>query len=152
MHTGGKKSWALLCPPGQTAAPAVSCGLFCVHDGRGSGLCSVKRRRKRSASPPCHSVWALVGPSVNRTQKAGDGVGGKSARQPSRGRGSRAEDSPGPSLHGAQSLLPRLREASSGLYVLHKICYVVVPIPRAWAKALGQSDVGGFASLMDRGP
>lgn len=33
-----------------------------------------------------------------------------------------------------------------------RICYVVVPIPRARAKALGQSDVGGFASLMDRGP
>ena len=27
---------------------------------------------------------------------------------------------PGPSLHSAQSPLPRLREASSGLYVLHK--------------------------------
>ena len=120
MHTDGKKSWALLCPPGQTAVPAVLCGLFCVHDGRGSGLCSVKQRQKRSASPRCHGVWALVGPSVKRTQRAGDGAGGKSARQPSRGRGSGSGDSPGPSLHSAQSPLPRLREASSGLYVLHK--------------------------------
>lgn len=101
---------------------------------------------------PSSRCLALVGPSVNRTQRQGMGWG-ESACQPCRGR-SGAGGLPQPlSPQCSGKALPCLREASPGSYMLHEdlLCGGAHP-QGARPKALGQSHVGGFASLMDRGP
>lgn len=69
--------WHFFAHEDKRPVSAVLGSQLCVRDGRGSGLCSVKGKRKHSSSPRCHGVWALVEPSFSRTQSTGDGAGGQ---------------------------------------------------------------------------
>ena len=166
--------WHFFAHEDKWPASAVLGSQLCVRDGRGSGLCSVKRKRKHSASPRCHGVWALVEPSFSRTQSMG--WGGESARQPCRGEGEQGGDStsigrsrgcsPSTAAAARQPLPSTVRRAHCPILgTLHLACLCHTRI-RWRCASLGagestgcphglrgrwRSDVSGFASLTDRG-
>ena len=135
--------WHFFAHEDKWPASAVLGSQLCVRDGRGSGLCSVKRKRKHSASPRCHGVWALVEPSFSRTQSMG--WGGESARQPLPSTVRRAHCPILGTLHLACLCHTRIRWRCASLGAGES-----TGCPHG-LRGRWRSDVSGFASLTDRG-